>query len=1129
MIKYTPKSNLPSQRWIFAGCLAAIGLALASSVAVAQTVTLSGETKRWHNVILTVDGPFASETGSPNPFMDYRMDVTFTHSSGTPSYVVPGYFAADGDAANTSADSGNKWRAHLSPDKIGTWSYSIDFRTGTDVAVSDNPGSFATVSPHGVTGTFNVTETDKGGIDNRAYGRLEYVGEHFLKYAGSGEYFIKQGTDSPENFLSYADFDNATNVLQRKTWQPHQQDFDAAAADPNDPVDITAFTWDNGRGSEILGAVKYLATEGLNAFSFITFSLDGDTKDVYPHLITGSVSDFENNFDHSTEGALGEKGLAWEQGAVFKDRFDVSKLAQWEQVFSYGDTQGMFLHFKMNETENDRKMDGGVLGRERKAYYRQLVARFGHHLALNWNFGEELDLHKENELNDSNQLNLKAFTAYMADIDPYDHHRVVHTFPFQKNAVYGPTVGDPANGGSELTGASLQTSRGDFSELHGDALTWRANSAAAGRKWVIAVDEPGSANSGLRPDGDRPDGDSVNQTNARKNALWGTMMAGAMGNEWYFGAGLEGDLLNEDFRERDDYWDICRIALNFFRDGIPFWEMTPDDDLVAGDNDYVFFKDGELYLVYYKDASAANDLDLTGVGGIYSVSWFDPRNGGALQSGSVTSVTGGGLVDLGNPPSASTADWLAVVEIIGGGATNSYFEAESGSLSPNFAPFEVLTDADASAGEFIAVQPGNNSIGSAPASGIAEYSFTLEQADTVEIYFRTIAPSGTDDSFWVDVDGSGFIRFNVPNSSDWQWNPVTDGAVGNAIVTYQLGAGQHTLNVAYREDGTLLDRIFVSADGSLPVDDPAPPPPPPGGDYEASVSIDPWSSNWGFTLEIANNSSSANLASMKLLVSGGGEFDKFEPNSVFTVTPDIGGGGGDRAAEVTLDFSGSGLAAGSSVTTGADNSFNNDIDGTVTGIEVEFTFSDGTILTGSLDDVGDSDDGDARFYTVTLSGDGDGGDPAGPIFEAEAFDASSLPGPWQEFSDDPNASGSYMSVPNTANITSLNAAPNPGYLDYQFELDSAGPVFVWIRVRAPTFFDDSVWIDVVEDSGSPYKWNGFAGSTVGDEWVWLEWTNQKPSSLPAGTNTLRVYYREDGLGFDQFAISTDPSFDPNSN
>ena len=74
---------------------------------------------------------------------------------------------------------------------------------------------------------------------------------------------------------------------------------------------------------------------------------------------------------------------------VHHDRFDVSKMAQWERVFEYGDQMGMYLHFKTQETENDQRMDGGALGRERKLYYRELIARFGHHLALNWNLGEE--------------------------------------------------------------------------------------------------------------------------------------------------------------------------------------------------------------------------------------------------------------------------------------------------------------------------------------------------------------------------------------------------------------------------------------------------------------------------------------------------------------------------------------------------------------------------------------------------------------------------------------------------------------------------------------------------------------------------------------------------------------------
>ena len=71
---------------------------------------ISGELKKWHTVTLTFEGPETSETADPNPFLYYRLNVTFTHQPSGKSYLVPGYYATDGDAANTSADSGNKWR-----------------------------------------------------------------------------------------------------------------------------------------------------------------------------------------------------------------------------------------------------------------------------------------------------------------------------------------------------------------------------------------------------------------------------------------------------------------------------------------------------------------------------------------------------------------------------------------------------------------------------------------------------------------------------------------------------------------------------------------------------------------------------------------------------------------------------------------------------------------------------------------------------------------------------------------------------------------------------------------------------------------------------------------------------------
>ena len=59
-----------------------------------------------------LDGPQATETDTdPNPFTDYRMDVTFAHESGTPRYTVPGYFAADGRAGTLTAPSIDDWLA----------------------------------------------------------------------------------------------------------------------------------------------------------------------------------------------------------------------------------------------------------------------------------------------------------------------------------------------------------------------------------------------------------------------------------------------------------------------------------------------------------------------------------------------------------------------------------------------------------------------------------------------------------------------------------------------------------------------------------------------------------------------------------------------------------------------------------------------------------------------------------------------------------------------------------------------------------------------------------------------------------------------------------------------------------
>jgi hypothetical protein len=75
----------------------------------ASDAAISGELKQWHKVTLTLSGRrLTSRPTRRTHLPDYRMTVTFAHESGTPTYRVPGYFAGDGDAANSSATSGKQ-------------------------------------------------------------------------------------------------------------------------------------------------------------------------------------------------------------------------------------------------------------------------------------------------------------------------------------------------------------------------------------------------------------------------------------------------------------------------------------------------------------------------------------------------------------------------------------------------------------------------------------------------------------------------------------------------------------------------------------------------------------------------------------------------------------------------------------------------------------------------------------------------------------------------------------------------------------------------------------------------------------------------------------------------------------
>lgn len=587
-----------------------------------QILKIEGELKQWHKVTLLLNGPETAEWEKVNPFLDYRLEATFT--SGTKSYTVPGFFAADGNAAETSAEKGNVWKIRFRPDATGTWDYKISFRKGKDIVVKEKEYQGEPVSGDGLKGSFEIAPSDKSGNDFRKKGRIVNGGKGYFRFQDSDEIWIKNGADSPENFLAYSDFDQ-TSRFSLKTevregeadpkkdlhkYEPHVADW--KTGDP---------TWQNGRGKGIIGVLNYLNSAGVNSSYMLTLNIMGDGKDVWPYI------------DHNE-----------------RYRFDCSKLDQWEIVFDHMDKLGMMIHFVLQETENECLLDIGSTDVQRKLYLRELVARFGHHPAVTWNIGEENGPAEWTPIGQTDEQR-KAMMSYLKQINPYPCIVVLHT---HADDSHQDLYLNPLLGFANLDGPSLQI--GEPARVNTRVDKWIDESEKTGKRWLVNLDEIGPSWKGVMPDSH----DALHDT-VRYKCLWGTLLAGGAGVEWYFGYRYpHNDLICEDFRSRENWWKQSTIATQFMQQ-FPLEEMSSNNALVNIKGTFCLEKPGEIFLVYLPAGTKNAGLTLPG-DKKFSVKWFNPRIGGELVDGTVSGIQGKGFQSLGSPPAETDKDWVAVIQ-----------------------------------------------------------------------------------------------------------------------------------------------------------------------------------------------------------------------------------------------------------------------------------------------------------------------------------------------------------------------------------------------------------------------------------------------------------------------------------
>lgn len=621
--------------------------------------------------------------GGVNPFLDRELEVTFTHAGTGTQFIVPGFFDGDGSGGG----SGDVFRARFTPDQTGQWTYAATFKAGTNVAIGDVAGTGVTggdFTGGQAAGGFQVADVPVGARGFHTQGRLLYntggdtLAQHYLRFQ-NGDYFLKGGSDSPENFLGYKGFDNTQtkgsgpgNEGVLHTYSPHAGDFNNDGPTWNNPDFNIDGTSGGNDAANIAGAVNYLASQHVNSIYFLPMNIGGDGKDTHPFANVSTTAQLSGNSGNDNA------------------HYDISKLTQWEQFFSHAQDKGLLLHVTLNEAEslNKRELDNATLGPERKLFYREMIARFGHHNALQWNISEEYN----RDLN-LGETRVKDFAEYISELDPYDHPLTVHNGNFgnfngpssvgQRNEVE-PFLGDDD---FDLTSYQNYDQRGIGDEVE----YFRARSRLKGRPIPIMIDEPESLDSS-----EFGGNQAARFDNIRKEMIWDIYLSGGS-VEWFV---RNKDQSLENFREFEQVWNDTFFARDFLQQNTPFWEMdsiiltpntttTPDDDYISADTlirgadtDFggaeLFYKDGEIYAIYLPDGSnddndfdandnAAPELDLRDHAGLSFLGrWYNPRTGLFSDESTNFTLLGGDWASLGQTPDGfqNTNDWAALVTLV---------------------------------------------------------------------------------------------------------------------------------------------------------------------------------------------------------------------------------------------------------------------------------------------------------------------------------------------------------------------------------------------------------------------------------------------------------------------------------
>ncbi len=263
-------------------------------------------------------------------------------------------------------------------------------------------------------------------------------------------------------------------------------------------------------------------------------------------------------------------------------------LDQWEKWFAEMDKSGIVIFFFFYDDSARIWKTGDKVGPAERKFLRGLVKRFKHHRNLIWCVAEEYQ----------ERFSVKRVSNIAAEIraaDEFAHPIAVHKL---SGLDFSEFADDP-----NIDQFAVQYGAKTPEDLHAGLLkAWKK----AGGRYNLNMSEV--TNHGVGAE-------------ARKKN-WACAMAGA----YVMIIGM--DIASTPV----GYLNDCGRLVKFF-ESTNFHEMTPHDELVAGDTEYVLAKPGEAYIAY--SSKRTGKIGLKGkFKGAYTLTWMDCATGkSVIQSG----------------------------------------------------------------------------------------------------------------------------------------------------------------------------------------------------------------------------------------------------------------------------------------------------------------------------------------------------------------------------------------------------------------------------------------------------------------------------------------------------------------